>query len=564
MNLLGQWANYPAFHDRVLSMIGIEVHWAILQYVLGLSAISFILYLIYLKTGDKKWEKLAYTTFKGFVIVFAVGAATGTASEFGLVLLWPNLTEAAGRYVYFPLYAEVFAFLLEVVFVYLTFYGWKKFGKAAMVVLLFLSVVGPWYSAAMIVSVNSYMVAPTGIEPAYNLATGHWMYDQGYPKVTLVVPKELVKDLNVTLLEKLGMDVKGTTNDAVIVAMPSRIVQRLAYESWAGYKVKDSILRIVVNKTTIEHMSKDQLNQLLNTPVKAIVDMILVKTVETVGVTWVTFKSPVYAASIMHVIGSALTVSSFTMLGAYAMRIRKYKKASKEYKEYINAAFKFAVVFALIIIAVQGLVFGHEMGKAIAHYNPEKFAAMEATTVQITPVTKYLPGGEKLVALLAYGNPNAPLPSYDKIPNDYCVCQVTKAQDLARIGGTCKPPLIIHYLYYTKITLAVLLGLYALILTGYLWWKKDPERTPGWLLSLGIVAIIVVHLVSYFGWAVREIGRKPWTIYGIMTTDVAHTINPASTGAVALVALFFILVLVALGYSVWKFLWVPGRPEEEV
>ncbi|MCE4621710.1 MAG: cytochrome ubiquinol oxidase subunit I, partial [Desulfurococcales archaeon] len=149
-DLLGQWGQYPAFSDRVLSLIGIEVHWAILQYVVGLSFLAFVAYLIYAKTNDKKWERLAYTMFKGFVIVFAVGAATGTASEFGLVLLWPNLTEAAGRYIYFPLYAEVFAFLLEVVFVYLTYYGWKKFGKSAMIILLFLSFIGPWYSAAMI------------------------------------------------------------------------------------------------------------------------------------------------------------------------------------------------------------------------------------------------------------------------------------------------------------------------------------------------------------------------------------------------------------------------------
>jgi len=345
--------------------------------------------------------------------------------------------------------------------------------------------------------------------------------------------------------------------------MPSRIVQRLAYESWSGVKVKDSILKLVVNKTTISHMNKTQLDQLLNTPVKVIVDKILVKTVETVGITWVTFKSPVYRASILHVIGAALTVSSFTMLGAYALRIRRYENASKEYKDYINSAFKFAVIFALIIIAIQGLVFGHEMGTAIAHYNPEKFAAMEATTVQITPVTKYIPGGEKLVAWLAYGSTSAELPNYDQMPKDYCVCQVTHDADLARIGS-CKPPLIIHYIYYAKVTLGILLGLYALILAGLLWWKKDPEKTPKWLLSLGIVAIIVVHLVSYFGWAVREIGRKPWTIYGVMTPDVAHTANPASTGTVALVALYFILVLIALGYSVWKFLWLPGKPQEEL
>lgn len=555
-DLLGQWGQYPAFSDRVLSLIGIEAHWAILQYVVGLSFLSFIAYLIYAKTNDKKWERLAYTLFKGFVIVFAVGAATGTASEFGLVLLWPNLTEAAGRYIYFPLYAEVFAFLLEVVFIYLTYYGWKKFGKSAMVVLLFLSFIGPWYSAAMIVSVNSYMVAPTGIVPAYDPNTGAWLYDQGYPKMTLVVPSNLVEALNVTALQAAGMTVKDTLSDAVVVEMPVKIVQRLVYEAWAGYTVKDSILALVANKDYVQAHP-----DILNVPVKDIVDKILVKTIETVGVTTVTFKSPVYLASILHVIGAALTVSSFTIMAAYAMRIKSYGKSPKEYKDYVNAAFKFAAVSALVTIAIQGFVFGHEMGTSIAHYNPEKFAAMEATTDQITPVTKILPGGEKLVALLAYGDPNAPLPNYDKIPSDYCFFPATLQEDAARIGS-CKPPLIIHYLYYAKTGLGILMGLYALAIVFYLWRTKDPEKTPRWLLSVAPLSIIIIQFVSFLGWAVREIGRKPWTIYGVMTPDVAHTVNPPSVGAVTLVAIFFLAILAALGYSVYRFLWLPGKPEE--
>ncbi|HID40617.1 MAG TPA: cytochrome ubiquinol oxidase subunit I, partial [Pyrodictium sp.] len=120
------WSSYPAAGDRLLSFIGIEVHWAILQYVVGLSFMAFLALLLYLRSRDESWMRLARTLAKGFIIVFAVGAATGTASEFGLVLLWPNLTEAAGRYIYFPLYMEIFAFLMEVVFIYMLWYGWKR------------------------------------------------------------------------------------------------------------------------------------------------------------------------------------------------------------------------------------------------------------------------------------------------------------------------------------------------------------------------------------------------------------------------------------------------------
>ncbi|MCE4624598.1 MAG: cytochrome ubiquinol oxidase subunit I [Desulfurococcales archaeon] len=548
------WSIYPASADRLLSFIGIGVHWSILQYVLGLPLLAFIAELIYLKTGNEKWMRLAKTFVKGFVIVFAVGAATGTASEFGLVLLWPNLTEAAGRYIYFPLYAEVFAFLMEVVFIYLLWYGWERLPKKVHVIVMLLALIGPWFSGAMIVSVNSYMVAPTGIHPAYDPTTGEWLYQQGYPKLLLAVPNDYVSLLNVTLLQQLGMEiVKNQPANAnfTLVLMPVKIVNRLAYESWHGYTVKDSILYLVLKP---EYRNNAQL---LNTPVKAIVDKILVTTINYVGVESVTFKSPVYRASILHVLGSAITVSSFTAFAGFALR--KLKGYKPEDEDYIDTGLKYTLLFALIAIAVQGFVFGHEMGRAIAYYNPEKFAAMEATSNTTFSISRafHLEGFMKM---LAYGSTSAHLPNYDKIPDDYCVLGVTqslKTEEMSRVGS-CKPPLLIHYVYYTKIGLAILVGLYALLGSYYVVIKK--AIPPKWILSLALPAAVVIQMVSWMGWAVREIGRKPWTIYGVMTPDVAHTFNPAPTSAVAAVALFFIVILLALAYLVWKVLWIPGRP----
>ena len=544
------WGVYGAAADRLLSFIGIAVHWAILQYVLGLPLLAFIAELLYLKTGKDVWLRLAKTFVKGFIVVFAVGAATGTASEFGLVLLWPNLTEAAGRYVYFPLYAEVFAFLMEVVFIYLLWYGWNRLPRKVHAIVMLFALIGPWFSAAMIVSVNSYMVAPTGIHPAYNPETGQWLYAQGYPKLMLVVPNDYVKLLNVSLLVNAGMEVVGKTDNGVIVLMPVRIVNRLAYEAWHGYTIKDSILALVANKSAVTP-------EVLNTPVKKVVDDILVSTVNYVGVTSVTFKSPVYAASILHVLGSAIVVSSFTAFAGFALR--RMAGFREEDKEYIEKGLKYTLAFALVAIAVQGFVFGHLMGHAIAHYNPEKFAAMEATTNQTFSIEKTF-HLEPLMKILAYGSTKAHLPNYDQIPSDYCVCKITPQvykQEMGRVGD-CRPPLIIHYVYYTKIGLAVLLGLYALVASWYVFIRKT--GIPGWALKLALPAAVTAQAISWMGWVVREVGRKPWTIYGVMTPDVAHTFNPAPTWAVALVALFFVAVLATLAYLVWRVLWVPGRP----
>ena len=544
MSIITQWLGYPAAHDRILSMIGIEVHWAILQYVLGLPFMAFIAELLYLKTGQAKWLRLAKTLAKGFILVFAVGAATGTASEFGLVILWPNLLEAAGRYIYFPLYAEIFAFIMEVVFIYLLWYGWERLPKKVHAVITLLAFLGAWYSAAMIISVNSYMVAPTGIHAAYDPYAG-WRYTEGYPKIELYVPDTVLRVLDVDKLVSLGMEVQEVDGSGAKVLMPVSIVRQLADEAWQGYKVQDSVLRTVLKPEYAEDQA------VLQTPVKSLVDTILVATIKRIGIYTVTFKSPAYLGSLLHALGSGLTVSGFTVLAAYILRMAKMPpNASEEYRNYVESAYRFAAVFSLIVIALQGTVFGHELGTAVAMYNPEKFAAMEGTSAQLSLNLAKLLGAEKLMPLIAYGDLNAKLPVYDDIPENYC------ALPGASLGYSCRPPLIIHYLYYSKIVLGTLLGLYALLVVFFLWRGR---KAPGVLVKLGLATPIAVQLVSFLGWATREIGRKPWTIYGVMTVDTAHTVNPPSAGEVVLVASFFIVVLAALAYLVWRLLWVPGR-----
>ncbi|MCI4408516.1 MAG: cytochrome ubiquinol oxidase subunit I, partial [Thermofilum sp.] len=524
-----------------LSIIGIEIHWILLQYTLGLPFAILVLLLLYKKTGNQNWLKLARTATKALGINFALGAATGTLVEFGLVVVWPNLLEAAGRYIYYPLYLEIFAFLTEIVFVYLLVFGWNKLSTNAKIIVAFLAMFGAWFSASMIVSVNSYMVAPTGIASAYNPQTG-WMYSQGYPKVLLVVPSDLVGALDVAKLQSLGMEVVGQMGNGVAVYMPSKIVARLAYEASTMKTVGDSVLALVVKPEALPAVK--------GLLVKDVVDKILVETVRTVGYTTVTFQSPVYLGSILHTVGSALTVTAFTFAGAFALLMLLTKKKTAYYMDGL----KFGVYFSLVAIVLQGAVFGHIMGEEIAHYNPEKLAAMEGTSDQILSIPRTF-GIEGLMKLIIYGNPNAQLPNYDQIPVDYCsLMGVPNIPD-------CRPPLLIHYLYYTKTGLAILLGLLSLVVAVMLWKKKEPGNI--WLWSLA-ASPVIAQLVSFLGWGVREIGRKPWTIYGVMTVDVAKTANPVDPLTYAIIGTLFIIVLALQIYAAWRLLFVPSlRGEEE-
>ncbi|MEB3778951.1 MAG: cytochrome ubiquinol oxidase subunit I [Desulfurococcales archaeon] len=535
--LIDQWKSYPRPVERLISAIGIDVHWTILQYVMGLPFMAFIAQLIYLKTKDRFWLSLARTLVKGFVIVFAVGAATGTTAEFGLILLWPGFLEIGGKFIFFPFYAEIYAFLMEAIFVYFLYYGWFKVGDKARLLLTALVFTGAWYSGAMIMAVNSYMVTPTGIEPAYDPSTGSMLYAQGYPKIELAIPANLSKALNPEWLEANHITIMEGENH-VIAKIPARLVYRLFWEANQGYALNQSILW--------GGIAQEYRQELRGVEVSDVLDWILYETTSIQDPLLYPLKSPSWPASVMHVTGAALAVSGYTVMGAYALRI--VARASDRSRAY--RVLRFATLYTLVVMLVQGIVFGHEMGVEVAHYNPEKFAAMEGTSRLIISIPRDVMAGlgEKLAALLAYGSLDKPLPDYDAIPRDWCSFTGSPVSD-------CRPPLIIHYAYYTKLGLSIALGAFTIALAARL--TRGVEIGKGMLIATAMSPLIA-QAVSFLGWFVREAGRKPFTVYGLFTPAEAG--NPAGPNMLqlGLVGVYLVAMLGILAWASYRFLWKSG------
>ncbi|MCE4601788.1 MAG: cytochrome ubiquinol oxidase subunit I [Desulfurococcales archaeon] len=536
--LIDQWKSYPRPAERLISAIGIDVHWTILQYVMGLPFMAFIAQLIYLKTRDSFWLGLARTLVKGFVIVFAVGAATGTTAEFGLILLWPKFLEVGGKFIFFPFYAEIYAFMMEVIFVYFLYYGWSRVGDKARLLLTALVFIGAWYSGAMIMAVNSYMVTPTGLEPAYNPDTGAMLYSQGYPKLELAIPANITSALDSVWLKENYVDMVGGGEEYAIAKVPAKLVYRLFWEASQNYTLSQSILWQGVKEEYREGLAQVSMQD--------VVDWILYQTTSVYDPLLYPLKSPSWPASVIHVTGASLAVSGYTVLGAYALRLLTGTAS----RERALRALRFAALYTLAVMLVQGFISGHEMGVEIAYYNPEKFAAMEGTSSQIISITRDLTGGlgEKLVAFLAYGSPDKPLPDYDSIPKDWCSFPGAPVVD-------CRPPLLIHYAYYTKMSLAIALGAYTLALAALLARGRTPGRS---MLAAAALSPLVAHTVSFLGWLVREAGRKPFTVYGVFTPAEAG--NPAGPNMLqlALVGIYLVAMLLILAWASYRFLWKTG------
>jgi cytochrome d ubiquinol oxidase subunit I len=84
------------------------------------------------------------------------------------------------------------------------------------------------------------------------------------------------------------------------------------------------------------------------------------------------------------------------------------------------------------------------------------------------------------------------------------------------------------------IMLFVALAGQVLRLRGRLWESVWFLRLCQWVAPLGFIAVVA-------GWTTTEVGRQPWTVYGLMRT--ADSVSPSLTGMdVALSLAFYIVV----------------------
>ncbi|MHA2278030.1 MAG: cytochrome ubiquinol oxidase subunit I, partial [Candidatus Kariarchaeaceae archaeon] len=175
VNIFEQWFDIPESSLRGLSQIGITTHWIILQYSIGLLTLAIGIEIVAYRFEDEIYMKMAKTLSKVAIVIFAVGAATGSLSEFGLLLFWPNFLELVGKYYFIPLYLEVFAFFAEVVFVYLYYYTWDKVSRRFHILVGIFTLLGVFASSMLIMSVNTLMGYPPGILETYDPSTGAWV-----------------------------------------------------------------------------------------------------------------------------------------------------------------------------------------------------------------------------------------------------------------------------------------------------------------------------------------------------------------------------------------------------
>ncbi|MBA2257480.1 MAG: cytochrome ubiquinol oxidase subunit I [Acidobacteria bacterium] len=158
-----EYRRFPVVGSRVAIWAVAQLHLLFAAFVLAVPIFAFIIEAIGYKTGDLRYDRLAYEFTKLLSVSFSLTATFGAFLTFMLIALYPKFTNYLMS-VFSPTFLPyVLLFFAEAFFLYTYYYGWGKFHPLVHLGLgLGLNVVG---TAIMFIANAwlTFMMSPKGV-----------------------------------------------------------------------------------------------------------------------------------------------------------------------------------------------------------------------------------------------------------------------------------------------------------------------------------------------------------------------------------------------------------------
>lgn len=135
------------------------------MFTIGLASYIALLEGLFFKTNNPAWERLAKFWTQVFAVVFGMGVVSGIVMSFQFGTNWSNFSYATANFLGPILSYEVItAFFLEAGFLGVMLFGRNKVPKGVHLFAACMVALGTFISAFWILSANSLMQTPTGLE----------------------------------------------------------------------------------------------------------------------------------------------------------------------------------------------------------------------------------------------------------------------------------------------------------------------------------------------------------------------------------------------------------------
>jgi cytochrome d ubiquinol oxidase subunit I len=234
--------------------------------------------------------------------------------------------------------------------------------------------------------------------------------------------------------------------------------------------------------------------------------------------------SPSFPTRLGHTVVGFFVTSAFVVLSVgagYLLRERFLPEARR--------MMSMALWLLLILLPLQ-IWLGDASGLVTERYQPAKLAAIEARwdTASHFPLTLFaIPDQQNAVNHYAIEIPDLGSLILTHDPNG-------SIHGLKEFPRQDWPPVIIPFFSF-RIMAGIGFLMLAIVLVGNLMRRGEHVFASRWFLTVCQFSMPLGFLAVLAGWATTEVGRQPWTVYGLLRT--ADSVSPSLTGGDVLVSL---------------------------
>jgi cytochrome d ubiquinol oxidase subunit I len=478
-------------------------HFLFVPLTLGLSFLLVIMESVYVMTGREVYRDMTKFWGKLFGINFALGVTTGLTMEFQFGTNWAYYSHYVGDIFGAPLAIEgLMAFFLESTFVGLFFFGWDKLSKEKHLLVTFLVAVGSNLSALWILIANGWMQNPVGAEFNYHTMR---MEMTSFTQL-LFNPVAQVKFVHTVSAGYVtaSMFVLGISAWYLLIGRDKAFAMRSIAVA-AGFGLASALSVIVLGDESGYTSGEVQRVKLA-----------------TIEAEWHTEKAP-----------AAITAFGFP----------------NEATQHTDYAIK--IPYLLGLIATRSV---DQQITGISELREENEAKIREGMLAYAALEKLRSGDTSDATKADFEKAKGNL-GYGLLLKRYTTEVTDATEDQIKLAAHDTIPKVAPMFWTFRIMVAAGFMILFIFAASFYYVAKRTIAEQRWLLKLALYCIPLPWIAAELGWIVAEYGRQPWTISGILPTNLSTSnLDPSSVYfSLASFVGLYTLLLVAEMYLMFKY-----------
>jgi cytochrome d ubiquinol oxidase subunit I len=472
-------------------------HFLFIPLTLGLTFMLAAMETVYVITGKEIYKKITQFWGKLLLINFALGVATGLTMEFEFGTNWSFYSSFVGDIFGAPLAIEgLMGFFLESTFIGLMVFGWDRLSRGQHLAVTFLVALGSNLSALWILVANSFMQAPDGA--VFNPVT-------------------------------MRMELQ----DFAALIFSHDAQAKFVHTSIAGYVTAAVFVAGISAWYMLKHRHMDMARRSFRMAV--LFGVLSTAGVITLGdaLGFVGAQSqPTKLAAMEGLWKTESAPMPFNLIGFPS------QKAQTNYGQI-------QVPYALSLLVT------HSLTGTVPGIDTLEQRAAERIRNGIPAVAalKILSSDPHNVEALGQFNAHKQDLGYGFLVKRYAddVTTATDAQ-IAKASFDAIPQ-VAPMFWSFRIMVVMGLAMLAFFVLALIYTMRNDIENHRWFLRIAVWMIPVPFLACEAGWLVAEVGRQPWTVFGVLPTWMSastHSVGYMVFSLIGFVALYTIFIVIEM------------------